>query len=250
MNPSKRVATLVLQIAVLLFMMAAPASEAASAESTIAGTTESAVKGVARRRGSPKSQTNQRQNVLQISAATEGMNGTVGDAAGVLPQAPGYPSALLPDVQPLSEYLQDGPPLPTERYDLNMLGIEVEDGSERFDGQDVWGAEVVNVRPASPGAQAGLEGPRAALNTFLRTVTFASTLVFLPSAFALQYVEDNHVGDWHDLIIGADGKRVRNVYDLENAVGQMKSGDIVYLNVLRSGKRLLIPVSLATMISP
>ncbi len=152
-------------------------------------------------------------------------------------------------VRPLSEYLREMPTkreeVPTQREDVDWLGIEVEDTIDRFEGHDVFGVEVLNVHPSSLGARAGLRSRKAAVSTVLKTVTLVGALVFLPTAAIYHWVLETGAGDRHDLIIGVDGERVHNVSDLENALRHMKEGDIVYLNVLRMGKRLLVPISLA-----
>jgi S1-C subfamily serine protease len=135
----------------------------------------------------------------------------------------------------MSEYLRQAP---ANRQDLDLLGIQVDDGMDRFEGQDVFGAEILNVRPSSPGARAGLQSRRAAINTVLQVVTMAGTVVFPAVAVAYVVVSEIGVGDWHDLIIGMDGERVHGVSDLESALEQVKEGDTFYLTVLRSGRRV------------
>ena len=85
------------------------------------------------------------------------------------------------------------------------------------------------------------------MSTILKTITLVGTLVFVPTRFIYDWVSDTDAGDWHDLIIGVDGERVQYVSELENALGQVKEGDIVYLTLLRSGKRVQVPVSLETV---
>ena len=147
-------------------------------------------------------------------------------------------------VRPLSEYLWD---VPTNRENVDRLGIEVEDTIDRFEGHDVFGVEVLNVRQSSPGALAGLRSRKAAVSTVLKTITLVGTLVFVPTRFIYDWVSDTGAGDWHDLIIGVDGERVQYVSESGNALGQVKEGDIVYLTFLRSGKRVQVPVSLETL---
>jgi S1-C subfamily serine protease len=147
-------------------------------------------------------------------------------------------------LRPLSEYLWD---VPTKREDVDRLGIEVEDAIDRFEGHDVFGVEVLNVRQSSPGALAGLRSRKAVVSTVLKTITLVGTLVFVPTRFIYDWVSETGAGDWHDLIIGVDGERVQYVSELENALGQVKEGDIVYLTLLRSGKRVQVPVSLETL---
>lgn len=142
----------------------------------------------------------------------------------------------------MREYLRRGPAFANDRQALNPLGIEVGDGSNRFESQDVRGVEVLKVRPLSPAARAGLKSRRAAVNTLLETVTFVGALGFMPMALAFRYVEDRGIGDHHDLIIGMDGERVRNMFELEDAITHVRAGDVVYLSVLRGDDRLQIPI--------
>jgi len=182
------------------------------------------------------------ENVAELSPAQNESADEVGDVRSLQ-------GSRRQRVRPLSEYLREMPTereeMPTEREDVDQLGIEVEDTVDRSEGQDLFGVEVLNVRPSSLGALAGLRSRKAAVSTVLKTVTLVGTLVFLPVAAIYHWVSETGAGDRHDLIIGVDGKRIHNVSDLENALGQVKEGDIVYLNVLRVGKRLLVPVSLA-----
>jgi hypothetical protein len=147
-------------------------------------------------------------------------------------------------LRPLSEYLWD---IPTKRVEVDRLGIEVEDTIDRFEGRDVFGVEILNVRQSSPAALAGLRSKKAAVSMVLKTITLVGTLVFVPTRFIYDWVSETGAGDWHDLIIGVDGERVQYVSQLENALGQVKEGDIVYLTLLRSGKRVQVPVSLKTL---
>jgi PDZ domain len=141
----------------------------------------------------------------------------------------------------MREYLRR---TPGRRHNLDLLGIEVDDDMDRFEGKHISGAEVINVEPSGPGALAGLRSQGVAINTPLRAITVVGTLALPPIAIAYVLIWEKGVGDWHDLIIGVDGERVRRVSDLENALEQMKEGDIVYLTLLRSGKRVQVPVSL------
>lgn len=183
-------------------------------------------------------------NVSEISPETGQQSEAeeIGDQ-GIPREGSLYPSALSPEVRPMRDYLRGGP-RETHEQNLGALGIQVEDAIDRFNGQDVWGAEVLNVRPASPGALAGLQSRRAAVSIILQTVTIAGMLAFPPAAVGYMLVTYNRIGDWHDLIIGVDGERVHDVSDLENALGQVTEGDVVYLSVLRAGKRLQVTVSL------
>jgi hypothetical protein len=43
-----------------------------------------------------------------------------------------------------------------------------------------------------------------------------------------------------DLIVGVDGYRVKNIFELMQALRDVQSGDRVYLTIVRKGRRMLI----------
>ena len=180
--------------------------------------------------------------MLARAASPSGLAAASPEASLASGGAGSFGASLPPDVLSMREYLRDRPALESGREALNPLGIEVEDGSNRFEGQNVRGVEVLKVHPFSPAARAGLKSRRAAVNTLLETVTFVGALAFVPMGLAFQYVEDRGIGDQHDLIIGVDGERVRDVFELENALVSVKVGDVIYLSVLRGDDRLQIPI--------
>ncbi len=60
----------------------------------------------------------------------------------------------------------------------------------------------------------------------------------------LSIVDQTHVGETYDLIIGVDGTRVGNLIEFEDQMRRVKSGQIVYLSMIRDGARLQIAVNL------
>jgi S1-C subfamily serine protease len=54
---------------------------------------------------------------------------------------------------------------------------------------------------------------------------------------ALDYMQ---VGESYDMIIGVDGSRVTNFLDFQDRMRDLQPGEIVYLSILRDGKRLQI----------
>jgi S1-C subfamily serine protease len=70
-------------------------------------------------------------------------------------------------------------------------------------------------------------------------------MVFPPAIAALGLVEQSHVGETYDLILGVDGQRIRRISDFQDAVSDARLGDIIYVTVLRAGKRLQIPMRIA-----
>ena len=51
------------------------------------------------------------------------------------------------------------------------------------------------------------------------------------------------------MIIGVDGSRVRNYLDFMHRTRDLQSGEIIYLSVMRDGKRIQVTVSVPADVS-
>jgi S1-C subfamily serine protease len=78
----------------------------------------------------------------------------------------------------------------------------------------------------------------------LEGATIAAALVFPPAIVALTVIDQTHIGESYDLIIGVDGARVSDLLQFEDRTRTLRPGDIVYLNIVRNGARRQIPLSL------
>ena len=63
-------------------------------------------------------------------------------------------------------------------------------------------------------------------------------------------ISQNDVGESHDLIIAVDGERTRNIVDLQDALSRANDGEIVYLVVVRAGRRQCVAVRLPGELPP
>jgi S1-C subfamily serine protease len=104
-----------------------------------------------------------------------------------------------------------------------------------FRGGEEHGLEVLTIDPNSPAAQAGLHA-KSGLSAVGAAVTTLSA--FLPVPFGTSLTNkalqsSGAVGQDGDLIVGVDGKRVRDQNELEAAMSGLKPGDTMYLNVIR-----------------
>ena len=54
---------------------------------------------------------------------------------------------------------------------------------------------------------------------------------------ALDYMQ---VGESYDMIIGVDGSRVTNFLDFQDCMRDLQPGEVIYLSVVRNGKRLQV----------
>lgn len=144
---------------------------------------------------------------------------------------------LPPNIASLQDFLAQGAA-------ESPLGLELHQECIELAGQEVCGLAVLGVRPGSPAAKAGIQPYHALTHHLLDGATVAAALFFPPAIMAIGIIDSTHIGESFDLIIGIDGERVRNVVDFEDLTGNLRPGDIVYVMIVRSGKRLQIPVHL------
>jgi S1-C subfamily serine protease len=131
------------------------------------------------------------------------------------------------------------------------LGIQVTDGESKLTrGPSVTGIKVVRVDPGGPAAIAGLQSERMVVRTAL-TAALAVGGLFVPPAMVVAIlVSQSDVGESHDLIIAVDGERTRNIVDLQDALSRADDGEIVYLVVVRAGRRQYVAVRLPGELPP
>jgi len=135
------------------------------------------------------------------------------------------------------------------------IGVELEEGSRKLpNGQEAQGLMVLKVTKGSPAASAGLHGYKHAAHSALQGAFIAAALFpspFAPIAMlALPVIELTHVGESYDMIIGVDGSRVTNYLDFTDRLHEARPGEIVYLSVLRDGKRAQLKVFLPPSAAP
>ncbi len=144
----------------------------------------------------------------------------------------------LPPVATLNEFLMNGD------Y-TSLIGVQVREASSQLKGGgEVEGLAVEAVMPDSPAARAGIQPYRATTHYVIDGVFAAASFVFPPAMLLLVVADQSRVGTSFDLIIGVDGVRVTNILEFDDQVRNSKPGDIVYLNVVRKGRRLQIPVEM------
>jgi len=148
------------------------------------------------------------------------------------------PPPAVPDLHSLREFLD-------QMRETSPLGIELrEDHTKLRSGESISGLAVISVEQGSPAARAGLLPYSGTTHAVLEGATMAATLVFPPAIVALTIIDQSHLGESYDLIIGVDGTRVCDLLQFEDQTRSLKPGDTVYLNVVRDGARLQIPVNL------
>jgi S1-C subfamily serine protease len=177
--------------------------------------------------------------VLAVSAAD-----VTGGAAGSANQSQALGS--------VKDYVSGDPYAVGENEDqVSGLGIEVANGeSKLIRGPSVTGIKVISVDPKGPAAKAGLQSERMIGRTALTAALAVGGMVFPPAIFMAILVSQGDVGESHDLIIAVDGERTRNVADLQDALSREGGGEIVYLVVVRGGRRECVSVRLPGELPP
>ena len=148
------------------------------------------------------------------------------------------PPPAVPELHSLREFLD-------QMTETSPLGVELrEDRTTLRSGETINGLAVVSIAEGSPAARAGLRPYSGAAHAVLEGATMAASLVFPPAIVALTIIDQTHVGESYDLIIGVDGTRVCDLLQFEDQTRALRPGETVYLNIVRDGARLQIPVNL------
>jgi hypothetical protein len=143
-----------------------------------------------------------------------------------------------PQLHSLQEFMNEG-------VNTSPLGVELQEGARQMkNGREVDGLLVVALEPGSPAERAGVQAGHRAAHDVLEGAAVAASLVFPPAVLAVPVIETIQLGENYDLIIGIDGNRVTNFMDFQDQLRDARPGETVYLNILRGGKRLQIPVEM------
>ena len=163
----------------------------------------------------------------------------MGAASGQIVNYQQYQNAqqIDPQLRSLQEFIQEGD-------NTSSLGMEVQEAQRKTkSGKMADGLVIVGVIKGSPADQAGLRAYRRTTSDVIKVVAVGAALVFPPAVLVAALADQVNIGDTYDLIIGVDGTRVTNFLDFEDRIREVQPGEIVYLNIVRNGKRMQVPVS-------
>jgi S1-C subfamily serine protease len=178
--------------------------------------------------------------VLTLVVLTVASAGQV-DAQIRVDPVPPDPQTQSSQIQGPNEYLdtRDAP------VEVSQLGIEVRDDNAKLqDGREVRGVAVVDVARDAAGAAAfaSHRTSRYVLTGALIGTGAAAAVFFPPAILVVAMLANSRVGQSFDLIIGVDGVRVRNTFEFVQAIGDVRTGDTLYLALVRDGRRVQIAV--------
>jgi hypothetical protein len=136
-----------------------------------------------------------------------------------------------------------------ESEEISLFGIDLRIEKRKAE-KEIQGLLVVDIAPGSPGAYAGLHPYREPARDVLNGVGMLASMAFPPAIVVVPIVEAIPLGGAYDLIIGVDGSRVTNFMDFYYCMRQVQPGEVVYLNVLRNGRRVQVPVRITSALPP
>jgi hypothetical protein len=170
------------------------------------------------------------------------------------PEEPCPPHASAATNREIAEYvaLQNPPGSGQEQLHSSSIGLELRQDTRTLNsGESAEGLLIVGVASGSPAAEAGLRSGGQAVALELTEVAAFSAAFFFPPAIlvAAPIIDETEAARPYDLIIGVDGCRVRNLFDFEDLTRDLKRSDIVYLSVVRDGRRMQVTVPLTSMAS-
>jgi PDZ domain len=145
-----------------------------------------------------------------------------------------------------AEYEAQQSDLDSDEVSTSWIGLSLSrDRRKLKSGGYAHGLLIVAVEPASPAAHAGLQAPtQGKARTAVEMATLAAGMVFPPALLAVALISSTRLDESYDMIIGVDGDPVENIVDFEDHLSVARPGDIVYLNIVRNGSRLQVPVSI------
>jgi hypothetical protein len=123
---------------------------------------------------------------------------------------------------------------------LAPIGIELSEDRHRVaSGEEADGLVVMKVFKGSPADEVGLHAMHASTK---KKLMMGAALVSFPilgpiSVLAMGGIEGTGYGEDYDMIIGVDGYRVSNFLELQDRLHYVQPGQILYLSILRDGKR-------------
>jgi PDZ domain-containing protein len=146
------------------------------------------------------------------------------------------PELSTPNVGTLQDFVAEGD-------ETSPIGVELRETTRKLSsGEEAEGLLVIKVERDSAAAKAGLRPYRRVAHNMLTGAAIGAAMVFPPAILILPIIDYTQVGESYDMIIGVDGSRVTNFIDFEERMRNIQPGELVYLSVVRNGKRIQIQV--------
>jgi len=147
-----------------------------------------------------------------------------------------------PNVGSIAEYMDKGGNPSLASY-LPLFRIHVFEGrGELASGQQLSGLSVTSVERPGPGEEAGLRAEhvrrlRAATEVGAGVLLVGAILLFPPGVLGVALIPEMGSSKAYDVIVAVDAERTRNINELENSLRKVKAGEIIYVTIIRDGRR-------------
>lgn len=257
--------------AMLLVVFASAIASAQSIDTTASETWKSAAASAAAASSTSAGPTNlvptPRENVqaavpdtAEITPASSSPSGAALDAqtaADSQTPADSQPPNESNDIAKYQEEQNGMPPQMMQQFrddgDLSTaFGMNLREARRTLkSGEEADGLLITTVEKGGPAAAAGLHPYSHIVHDGLTGAAVVASMVpFGQAAILLIPVLDvMQVGESYDMIIGVDGSRVTNFLDYQDRMRDLQPGEIVYLSVVRNGKRMQVtlPVTASTL---
>jgi PDZ domain len=253
--------------AMLLVLFASALAYAQSTDTTASETWKSAAASAAAASSTSAGPTN--------LVPTEDVQATVPDTAEITPASSSPSGAALDtqtqtaaDSQPPNEnndiarYTEEQSGMPPQQMMQQQFdddgelstpfGMQLREAKRTLkSGEEADGLLITTIEKGSPAAAAGLHPYNHVVHDALAGAAVVGSLMPFGQAAILLIpaLDMMQVGESYDMIIGVDGSRVTNFLDYQDRMRDLQPGEIVYLSVVRNGKRLQVtlPVTAATL---
>lgn len=141
-----------------------------------------------------------------------------------------------PNLGSLREFVAEG-------EEVSSIGVRLREAQRGLKtGEQADGLLVMGVTSGSPAEKAGLRPYSRTVHSALMGAAIAAAMVFPPAILVVPALDYAQVGESYDMIIGIDGARVTNFFDFEGHMRGVQPGEIVYLSVVRNGRRVQLAV--------
>jgi S1-C subfamily serine protease len=156
---------------------------------------------------------------------------------------PNY-SKEIPNLGTATKYVKGAPSPDAGASRITTLGITVIDWTGHLkDGRSVRGVRVCSVTPGAAGAVAGLQSEDVAVATALMAGFLIAGMFFPLAVLGAMAVQGLEIGKSYDLIIAVDGQRTHDVSEFREALTGATAGELLYLVVVRGGRRNSVEVA-------
>jgi hypothetical protein len=132
---------------------------------------------------------------------------------------------------------------------ISVFGIDLR-VETRTAEKEIQGLLVVDIEPGSPGAAAGLHPYRQPIRDVLNGLAMLGVMMCPPAIIVAPLVGSVPLHESYDLVIGIDGFRVASFPDFYERVRDARPGEVIYLNILRNGHRVQVPLQITSEVAP